>query len=266
MKKFIALVLALCFCLALAGCGVQTETATDAAATDGKTLAGVKAAGQIVMATSPDFPPFESLEGGKVVGIEVEIMEKIAAKLGVTLKIEQVNFDSVLPGIQAGKYDVGVSGITIDEDRKKNADFTDPYFEAAQVIVVKSDSTIASKADLAGKKISVQTGTTAEKYCLTNDYQVSAFEANNDAFAALTAGKVDAWVVDNEVAVAMIKGNDEVKKLDENMTTEPYGFAFPKGSTTLVEAFNTEINAMIADGTIQGIFDKYDAVYNAPQK
>jgi polar amino acid transport system substrate-binding protein len=192
-------------------------------------------------------------------------MNKIAAKLGVNVKIEQVNFDSVLPGIQAGKYDVGVSGITITEERKANADFTVPYFEAAQVIVVKNDSPIASKADLAGKKISVQTGTTAEEYCLKNDYQVSAFEANNDAFAAMTAGKVDAWVVDNEVAVAMIKDNKDVKKLDENMTTEPYGFAFPKGSTTLVDAFNTEINAMIADGTIKAIFDQYGAVYNAPQ-
>lgn len=253
--KILALVLALCFCLSLAGCG-----------SDAKTLDDVKKAGQIVIATSPDFPPFETIEGGEVVGIEIEIMEKIAAKLGVTLKIEQVNFDSVLPGIQAGKYDVGVSGITIDEDRKKNADFTNPYFEAAQVIVVKNDSPIASKADLEGKKISVQTGTTAEKYCLTNGYQVSAFESNNDAFAAVTADKVDAWVVDNEVAVAMIKGNADVKKLDENMTTEPYGFAFPKGSDSLVEAFNTEISAMIADGTIQAIFDKYDAVYNAPKQ
>ena len=252
--KILALVLALCFCLSLAGCG-----------SDAKTLDDVKKAGEIVIATSPDFPPFETIEGGEVVGIEIDIVNKIAAKLGVTVKIEQVNFDSVLPGIQAGKYDVGVSGITITEERKANADFTKPYFEAAQVIVVKADSTIASKADLAGKKISVQTGTTAEDYCLKNDYQVSAFEANNDAFAAMTAGKVDAWVVDNEVAVAMIKGNADVKKLDENMTTEPYGFAFPKGSTTLVDAFNTEIDAMIADGTIQGLFDQYGAVYNAPQ-
>ena len=253
--KVLALVLALVMCLSVVGCSKTT----------GKTLDDVKKAGQIVMATSPDFPPFESLEGDKVVGIEVEIMEKIAAKLGVALKIEQVNFDSVLPGIQAGKYDVGVSGITITDARKKNADFTAPYYEAAQVIVVKADSAIASKADLTGKKISVQTGTTAEDYCLQNDYTVSAFEANNDAFAALTAGKVDAWVVDNAVALAMIEGNADVKKLDENMTTEPYGFAFPKGSDTLVEAFNTEINAMIADGTLKAIFDKYETIYEAPQ-
>ncbi len=257
MKKTLrifALMLALVLCLSVVGCQKST----------GRSLDDVKKAGQIVIATSPDFPPFETIEGGKVVGIEIEIMEKIAAKLGVELKIEQVNFDSVLPGIQAGKYDVGVSGITINEDRQKNADFTKPYFEAAQVIVVKADSAIASKADLAGKKISVQTGTTAEAYCLGNGYEVSAFEANNDAFAALTAGKVEAWVVDNEVAVNMIKDNAAVKKLDENMTTEPYGFAFPKGSDTLVKAFNTEIDAMIADGTIKAIFDKYEAVYNAP--
>ncbi|MBR4869018.1 MAG: amino acid ABC transporter substrate-binding protein, partial [Clostridia bacterium] len=193
------------------------------------------------------------------------IMEKIAAKLSVSLKIEEVNFDSVLPGVQAGKYDVGVSGITITETRKQNADFTIPYFEAAQVIVVKADSPIKSKADLTGKKISVQSGTTAEEYCLTNKYDIAPSKSNNEAFNAMASGKVDAWVVDNEVAVAMIEGKSDVKKLDENMTSEPYGFAFTKGSDTLVEAFNTEISAMIADGTIKGIFDKYEAVYNAPK-
>ncbi len=255
MKKIIALLLTLMFAVTcFAACGGDNSDAT-----------ADEASNKLVIATSPDFPPFESLENGEVVGIEIDILNLICDELGKELVIKQMNFDSVLPGIIAGKYDVGVSGITITESRKKNADFTVPYYEAAQVIVVKADSAIASKADLTGKKISVQTGTTAEDYCLQNDYNVSAFEANNDAFAALTAGKVDAWVVDNAVALAMIEGNASVKKLDENMTTEPYGFAFPKGSDTLVEAFNTEVNAMIADGTIKAIFDKYETIYEAPQ-
>ncbi|MBR6549031.1 MAG: transporter substrate-binding domain-containing protein [Clostridia bacterium] len=261
MKKFVklfALALAICTLLCCVGCVSDESTV--------KTYEDIKAAGKIVIATSPDFPPFESIEGGEVVGIEIDILNHIAKKWGITLDIQQVNFDAVLPGVQAGKYDVGVSGITIDEDRKKNADFTDPYFLAAQSIVVKVDSPIASKADLAGKNISVQTGTTAEKYCLSNNYNVSAFEANNDAFSALTSGKVDAWVVDNEVAVKMIEGDATVKMLDEAMTTEPYGFAFQKGSTDLAKHFSDEINAMIDDGTMKAIFDKYDVPYVSPKQ
>ena len=101
------------------------------------------------------------------------------------------------------RVDVGMSGITVTEDRQKNCDFTDPYFLASQAIVVTADSPITCKADLEGKKISVQTGTTAEEYCMDNGYEVLSFTANNDAAAALTTGKVDAWVVDNEVAVAL---------------------------------------------------------------
>lgn len=253
--KLIALVLTLSLCLCFAACGKE----------EGRSLDDVKKAGKLVIATSPDFPPFETIEGGKVTGIEIEIMETIAKNLGVELVIEQVNFDSVLPGIQSGKYDVGVSGITVTDERKNNVDFTKSYFEAAQVIVVKADSPIKSKADLAGKKISAQTGTTAEEYCLGEKYSVSAFESNNDAYQAMVDGKVDAWVVDNEVAVNMIKGKNDVKKLDENMTTEPYAFACPKGSTTLVEALNAELDTMLKDGTIEKLFEKYGAVYNAPK-
>ena len=219
------------------------------------------------MATSPDFPPFESLEGNKVVGIEVEILEKFAKEIGVELEIEQMDFDSVLPGIQSGKYDVGVSGITITEDRKKNADFTDPYFMASQAIVVLKDSDIKSKADLKGKKISVQTGTTAEEFCMAEGYEVLAFQANNDACSALTSGKVQAWVVDNEVAIDLsAKTNGATIVLDEAMTSEPYGFAFAKGSDTLVAEFNKYIAKWVEDGTIEAIFDKYEVPYVAPEK
>ncbi len=254
-KKLIAVIMVLCLCLTFVGCG------------SGKTLDGIKENGKIVMATSPDFPPFEMLEGSDVVGIEVEILELFANEIGVELVIEQMDFESVLPGIQSGKYDVGVSGITITEDRKKNADFTNPYFMASQAIVVLKDSAIKSKADLKGKKISVQTGTTAEEFCMGEGYEVLAFQANNDACSALTSGKVDAWVVDNEVAIDLSgKTNGQTVVLNEAMTSEPYGFAFPKGSQTVVDEFNKCIEKWIADGTIKAIFDKYEVPYVAPEK
>ena len=131
--------------------------------------------------------------------------------------------------------------------------------------MVAADSEITGKTDLTGKKISVQTGTTAEDYCMSSGYEVLAFTANNDAAAALTAGKVDAWVVDNEVAVVLAAQNG-LKVLDEAMTSEPYAFAFPKNSQSLVDAFNKELNAMVADGTLEAIFEKYNTPYVSPLK
>ena len=252
MKKIIALALVLVLCLYLA------------AFAKGPSLADVKKAGKLVVATSPDFPPFESLEDNKVVGIEVDILNLIAKELGVELEIVQMDFDSVLTAIQSAKYDCGMSGITANEERKKNMLFTDPYYNAAQVIVVKADSTIKSKADLKDKTVSVQTGTTAETGCQDEGIAVQAFAANADAKAALTTGKVDAWVVDNLTAVQMVTEGDGLTILEEKMTEEPYAFAFAFGSEDLVAEINKIQAKMIEDGTIQGIFDNYGETYMKP--
>ena len=254
MKKILALILAVVLCVAcLAGCGAK-----------GKTLDQVKSAGKLVVATSPDFPPFESLEGDKVVGIEVDIMELIAAELGVELDIVQMDFDAVLVGIQTAKYDCGMSGITVTAAREKNMRFTIPYYNAAQVIVVKADSVITGKADLAGKTVSVQTGTTAESGCQDEGIAYQAFNANADAKSALTTGKVDAWVVDNLTAQQMVEEGDGLVILDENMTEEPYAFAFAFGSEDLVAEINTILEKLINDGTIAGIFENYGEAYAKP--
>ena len=198
-------------------------------------------------------------------GIEVDLLNLIAGKMGVDVEIQQMDFDSVIPGVQAGKFDLGASGITANETRRKNVDFSDAYFLASQAIVVAKDSSITCKADLEGKKISVQTGTTAEDYCMSSGYEVLAFTANNDAAAALTAGKVDAWVVDNEVALVLAEQNG-LKVLDEAMTSEPYAFAFPKNSQSLVDAFNEILNEMLEDGTVESVFEKYGTAYVSPLK
>ena len=255
MKKIIALVMALVMVAAcLTACG----------GAKGATLKDVQKAGKLMVATSPDFPPFESLEGDAVVGIEPDIMALIGDKLGVEVEFVQMDFDSVLIGIQAAKYDCAMSGITVTPDRQKNMLFTDPYYNAAQVIVVAEGSPITGKVDLAGKVASVQTGTTAESGCQDEGIEVQAFAANADAKAALTTGKVDAWVVDNLTAIQMVEEGDGLVILDEKMTEEPYAFAFAMGSEDLVTAINDALAELIADGTVEGIFTSYGETYMKP--
>ena len=259
MKKILALVLSITLLLTLTACGSK-----------GSPLKKLQKAGKLVIATSPDFPPFESLDGsGNVTGIEIDILKEVCAQLGVSLEIQQMDFDSVLPGVQTGKYDMGVSGITITEKRQKNVLFTDPYCLAAQAIVVKEGSPISSKADLTGKTIAVQTGTTAESFCMESGYTVNAYAANNDAQSALLQGKVDAWVIDDLTAADMVKaynaqGGDRLVILSEAMTTEPYAFAMAFGSEDTIEAINGVLKTMQETGAIAAIFEKYDAPFTAP--
>ena len=261
MKKIIALVLVMIMAAAcLTACGAK-----------GATLADVQKAGKLTVATSPDFPPFESLNGdGKVEGIEIELLEMICQELGVELDIQQMDFDSVLPGVQAGKFDMGVSGISVTEKRQKNVLFTDPYCLAAQAIVVVEGSPITCKADLEGKSVSVQTGTTAESFCNENGYKVSSFQANNDAQSAVVQGKVDAWVIDDLTAADMVKAynaENDVKLvvLDEPMTTEPYALAMAFGSEDTVKKVNEILDKLLSDGTVAGIFQKYEAPFTSPK-
>ena len=261
MKKLIAIALSILMLMAcLTACS------------SGKTLADVKEAGKLTIATSPDFPPFEYLDDNSaVVGIEIDILNLVCAELGVELDIQQMDFDSVLPGVQTGKYDLGASGISVTPDREENTLFTVPYCLAAQAIVVLKDSPITCKADLDGKTVAVQTGTTAEEFCMGAGYTVNAYTANTDAQQALLSGKVDAWVIDDLTAADMVKvynaeHGETLVVLSEAMTTEPYAFAFMKGSDDLAEPINEILNKLLADGTIAEIFAKYEAPYTAPTK
>ena len=259
MKKLLAIVLTVVMLLTCM-----------TACSSGKTTADIQKAGKLTVATSPDFPPFEYLaEDGSVVGIEIDILNLICAELGVELDIQQMDFDSVLPGIQTGKYDLGASGISVTPEREENTLFTVPYCLAAQAIVVLKDSPITCKADLEGKTVAVQTGTTAEEFCMGAGYTVNAYTANTDAQQALLTGKVDAWVIDDLTAADMVKlynaENGEVLiVLPEAMTTEPYAFAFKKDSEDLAKSINEVLNKLLADGTIADIFAKYEAPYTAP--
>lgn len=283
-KQVIALLTAAMMVGAMAGCGAggsdtttaadttaaETTTAGDAAADtdteaeaeDGaETTAAIGGEGKVlVMATNAEFPPYEYHDGGDIVGIDVEVAEAIAGKLGMTLEVEDIAFDSIIPELESGKADIGVAGMTVNEDRLKNVDFTDPYTTASQVIIVKEDSEIAGPDDLKGKYIGVQLGTTGDIYASDYEADGSTIERYNKGFEAVQAmqqGKIDAVVIDQEPAKVFVSQNEGIKILDEALTVEEYAIAVKKGNTELLDQVNGALAELKESGELQAIIDKY---------
>jgi polar amino acid transport system substrate-binding protein len=215
--------------------------------------------GVLTMATNAYFPPYEYYEGTDIVGIDAEIAQAIADKLGLTLQIEDMEFDSILTAVQTGKADMGLAGITVTEDRKKSVNFTDSYATGIQSVVVTEDSDIATVDDLAGKKIGVQLSTTGDIYA-SDDYgedYVEKYNKGADAILALTQGKVDAVIIDNEPAKSFVASNEGLKILDTEYANEDYAACINKDNDELLEAVNNALSELKADGTLQSILDKY---------
>lgn len=228
----------------------DTESVSDANATNDNVL---------TMATNAEFPPYEYYEGGKVVGIDAEIAQLIADDLGMTLEIVDIDFDSVIPGVQSGKYDMGMAGLTVDETRLKQVNFSTSYATGVQAIIVPEDSDIKSVDDLAGKKIGVQTSTTGDIYA-TDDFgedAVTKYQNGAVAVQALIAGKVDCVIIDNEPAKSYVAANEGLKVLDTEYTVEDYAICFAKDNTELQEKVNASLEKLIANGEVQKIIDKY---------
>ena len=212
------------------------------------------------MATNAEFPPYEYHDGGEIVGIDVEVAGAIAEKMGLTLEIEDIAFDSIIPELQSGKADIGAAGMTVSEDRLKNVDFSDTYTTASQVIIVKEDSDIAGPDDLAGKIIGVQLGTTGDIYASDYEAEGSTIERYNKGFEAVQAmiqGKIDAVVIDVEPAKVFVSQNEGIKILDEALTVEEYAIAVKKGNTELLDQINGALAELKASGELQAIIDKY---------
>lgn len=247
MKKIIALVLAVMMAVCcLAGCG---------SAKDDNTL---------TMATNAEFPPFEYLEGEEIVGADVDIANAIAEKLGKTLEITNIDFDAALTGAATGKYDVAIAGVTATDDRRQNMGFTDDYYTASQAIIVMADSAIKTAADLTGKTVSCQEGTTGEQYLLDNKYNVQSFKTGAEAISALTAGKVDAVVIDNAVAKALSeKQAGKTVVLEEALTEEAYAIVTKLGNDELIAEINKALDELKAEGKLAEIFEKYELPYDA---
>lgn len=220
----------------------------------------------LTMVTNAEFPPYEYYQGGKVVGIDAEIAQAIADKLGMTLEIEDIDFDSVIPSIESGKYDIGMAGITATEERRQQVNFTKSYATGVQVIIVSEDSSITSADDLfeEGVKhiIGVQLSTTGDIFS-TDDLEneglatIERYNKGADAVMALKSGKVDCVIIDNEPAKAFIAANAGLRILDTEYAVEDYVIAINKNNTELLQTVDKALGELIDDGTVQDIIDKY---------
>ena len=256
MKKIIAIVLAaLMVCAMLTACSSKAE-------------AGLKTveSGKLIMATNAAFPPYEYIEGNEIVGIDAEIAGAIAAKLGLELQIDDMEFDSIIESVKGGKADMGLAGMTVTEERKEVVNFTASYATGVQVVIVTEGSSITSVDDLfaegASHVIGVQRNTTGDLYS-TWDLEdaglatVDRYSKGADAVQALLTGKVDCVVIDNEPAKAFVEANEGLKILDTAYAVEDYAAAMSKDNAELYEAVNKALEELIADGTVASIVEKY---------
>ena len=252
MKKYITLLLALLMVFALCACGDNGEVPDDAPV--------------LTMATEGTFPPYEYYDGDDLVGIDVEVAGVIAEKLGMKLEVTDIAFDSIIPGIQTGKYDMGMAGMTVSEDRLKDVNFSKSYATGVQVVIVKEGSPITSVDDLfadgANNTIGTQAGTTGFLYA-TWDIEdeglgtVKGFTKTTDAVEALKNGQVDCVLLDNEPAKALVAANEGLMILDSEYAVEDYAIAIAKDNTELLEKVDAALEELIKDGTLQDIVDKY---------
>lgn len=247
LKKILALALALCMLACFAGCGTKDTVSESQAKT------------KLTMATNAEFPPYEYHEGDAIVGIDAEIATLIAAKLGMELEIADVDFDSIIPGVQQGKYDMGMAGMTVTDERLEKVAFSDSYAKGIQVVIVKEGGSIATLDDVDGKKIGVQQATTGDIYACDDYGEENVIKYANGALAveALKSGKVDCVIIDNEPAKAYVAANEGLKILDTEYANEDYAICFAKGNTELQKKVNDALKALIADGSVQKVVDKY---------
>lgn len=257
MKKLLAVVLTVAMVFAFTACG--------GGSTDENGLSTVEA-GKLHMATNAAFPPYEMTnDNGGFEGIDIEIAEKIAAKLGLELVVDDMDFSSVLTAVQGGKADIAMAGLTVTPDREKNVDFTDSYATGVQVVIVPEDSDIKTVDDLANDKmIGTQEGTTGYIYCSDTpenggygEDHVIAYTNGATAIQALLAGKVNAVVIDSQPAKEFVAANKGLKILDTEYVKEDYAIGVSKDNPELLEAVNNALKELIEDGTVQEILDKY---------
>ena len=280
MKKFLSLVLALALALSLAACGgtgnnggnttgnggnantsAGTNTSADADTGDDAGEAGFTTVeeGKLIMSTNAAFPPYEmTTDDGGFEGIDVEIAQAIAEKLGLELQIDDMDFTAALEAVQAGMSDMAMAGITVNEERLAVMDFSDTYATGVQVVIVKEGSDVTLD-NLGEQLIGVQNGTTGWQFCSDDfgDDHVAAFDNGITAVQALVNDQVDCVVIDQGPAEVFVSENPGLTILETEYAVEDYAIGVNKGNTALLDAINGALAELQEDGTIQSIIDKY---------
>ena len=261
MKKYSAFILVILVCLIL----LTALTAAGCASATGK-LEKIQSKGEMVVYTDPNFSPFEFLGANGITGVDIEIAKAIAAELGVKESFKEANFDSILMALKGGKGDIAISGFTITDERKKSVDFSDPYIESVQYLILPEGSAIEVMEDLAGKKIGVAKGYTGEfliEYELGDsgvlretDTEMKSYNSAMEATLDLKAGRIDAVVMDEYVAKNIVAQNSgiEAKELrykNGELAAEEYGVAIPKGNEDLLEIINKVIQQLKTEDKIR---------------
>jgi polar amino acid transport system substrate-binding protein len=271
-SKWLALMVAFALTLsafALVGCGETEEPGEEPAAEE---PAGEEPAaelvtieeGKLLAGSDTEFPPFEFVEGDEIKGFDVDLLTAIGENLGLEVEFMTEIFDTLIPTLKAGgKFDVIASGMTIKPERQLEIDFTDPYYDSNQSLVMAKGATYAGPEDLSGKKIGVQSGTTGEAWAKENvaDATLVPFNSATDAFAALQAGNVDAVVNDLPVSAELLKEDDRGMEIVAQIPTgEQYGFGVSKDNPELLAAINEALAELKADGTYNDIYQKWFGV------
>ncbi|MGP4049465.1 transporter substrate-binding domain-containing protein [Streptomyces sp. 2A115] len=248
--------------LLVAGCSSDDEGKTT-------TANGVELVqgGQITTCTHLPYPPFQSEVDGKVQGFDVSLIDLVAEDLGVKQEIRDTPFENFKTGafLNSDQCDLAAAGMTITEERKKNVDFSDPYFDATQAVLADKKSGIGSFADLKGKKVGAQAQTTGEEYAKGKGLDPVSFESSDAVLNGLRTGQVEAVVIDYPVVQGWLKdkANADAFEVADNINTgEQYGFSVKKGNTKLVDAINKALTDAKADGTYKRLYEKWIGPYD----
>ncbi len=246
MKKLMSVLLvALMAATMLAGCGSSASANT------------------IKFGTNAEFPPFEFVTAQGVIGeydgIDMAIAKEIGTQIGKEAVIENMEFDSLLIALQNGQIDAVIAGMTVTDERKESVDFSMPYYEATQVMIVDQNSDIKSAADMADKKIVVIQGYTGEVCVQEMGYSYEAFKKGTEAILELNNGKCDVVVIDSATAQKYIKDNPNLKIVEDAdaFESEEYAIAVKKGNAELLNQINDVIGKMLENGQISELGAKY---------
>jgi polar amino acid transport system substrate-binding protein len=242
-----------------AGCGDDDDNGDTTAAAGGDL--GLIQEGQLLVGTDTPFPPFEIGKPPDITGYDIEVVNAIAENLGLDVTYQDTSFDTIFRDTAQGKFDMAVAASTITAERQQTVDFSDPYYQANQSLVVTNDSDIATTDDLSGKTVGAQDGTTGEDYANdeTDAANVRGFPEGPDAINALRNGQVDAVIIDQPVAVDATESQagGDIKIAQEIVTSELYGLPFAPDNDALREAVNGALKELKDDGTIADLYERY---------